>query len=75
MVQEDNERRGGRAHGLVDVEIDSVKLAETDEVGSDQDLELTTLLFPLLTILGVTLVLHPDPELVHLNEVGQHKGN
>jgi len=60
-------------NGLVDVEVDAVKLAETDEVGADENLELTALALPPLAVLGVTLVLHPDPELVHLDEVGEHE--
>jgi len=62
-----------RTNGLVDVKVNAVKLAEANEVGADKDLELTALTLPPLAVLGVALMLHPHPELVHLDEVGQHE--
>ena len=62
-----------RTNSLVDVKVNAVKLAEANEVGADKDLELTALTLPSLAVLGVALMLHPHPELVHLDEIGQHK--
>lgn len=68
-------REGGgvKDYGLVDLEVHAVELAEADEVGTDKNLKFAALLLPLLAVLGVALVLHPDPELGHLSEVGEDK--
>ena len=49
--------------------VDVVELREPDQVGADQDPELHALAFPPLSLAAVALVLHPDPQLVHLGEV------
>ena len=49
--------------------VDVVELREPDQVGADQDPELHALAFPPLPLAAVALVLHPDPQLVHLGEV------
>ena len=57
------------AHLLILVDVDTLELAEPDEVGSHQDAELLPLTLPLLPVPGVALVLHAHPQLVHLREV------
>ncbi len=60
---------------LVHFEIHAFELAETNEVGSDKNTKLLALHLALLAISGVTLVLKPDPELVHLDEVGEYESD
>lgn len=61
----------GQDDALVHVEIDAVELAEADEVSADEDAELFALHLAPLAVLGEALVLQSDPELVHLDEVGE----
>ncbi len=66
----------GREDGaLVHLEIDAFELAESDEVGADEDAQLFAFHLAFLAVSGVTLMLQSDPELVHLDKVGEDKAD
>lgn len=54
---------------LVDLEVHRLQLGQTDKVGADEDLQLLALLLAARLLAGMSLVLHPHPQLVHLREV------
>jgi len=58
---------------LIGAQVNTFELAQTLEVGADEDTELATLLLAAFALAGEALVLHADPELVHLDKVGQDK--
>ena len=58
-------------HLFVDLHIDGLKLAESQQVGAHQQTQLLALALPTLPVPRVALVLHPHPQLVHLGEVEQ----
>lgn len=57
----------------VHVQIDAFELAQPDEIRADQDPQLLSLQLALFALTGMPLVLQPDPELVHLDEIRQHE--
>ena len=57
------------AYFLVELRVDGLQLRETDKVSPHEYPQLQPLLLPPLLLLGVALVLHPHPELVHLGKV------
>lgn len=59
------------AYRLVDAQVDAVQLTETNEVGTDKNPEFLALHLTLLTLARVTLVLKANPQLVHLDKVGE----
>ena len=61
----------GKDDLLVGLHVDVVELREADEVGAHQDPELEPLLLLPALLPGVTLVLHANPQLVHLGKVQQ----
>jgi hypothetical protein len=63
----------GENGALVHVQIDTVKLAEPDEICADQDAQLAALQFAFFAVSRVPLVLEADPELVHFNEICEDK--
>lgn len=64
-----------QTYRLVDVQIDIIQLTETDEVGTDKNLQLLAFHFSLFTLFGVALVLKTNPKFVHLDKVGQNELN
>ena len=56
-------------HLLVLVNVDRLELTKSDEVGADEDTQLTAFLFTFLAVTSVTLMLHAHPQLVHLGKV------
>lgn len=62
-----------RRYLFVFLDVDALELAESDEVGTDEDAQLLSLLLSLLTVTTVALVLHSHPQLIHLGEVQQDK--
>lgn len=60
---------------LVHAEVDALELAEADEVGADEDAKLLALHLTLLALARVARVLQADPELIHLDEVGQDEAD
>lgn len=55
--------------------VNTLQLTQPNKISSDQDPEFPSLLLSLITISSVTLMLHSDPEFVHLGEVQQDKVN
>ena len=51
------------------------KLAKPDQITAYEELQLFALLSSLFAFTRVSLVLQPDPQLVHLNEVGDDEGD
>lgn len=62
---------GGQNDALVHVDVDALELRQADEICTDKNSQVPSLGFTLLAFSRVALVLQPDPELVHLDEVGQ----
>lgn len=61
----------GQDDAAVHVEVDAVELAQSHEVGANEDPQLTPLHLAALAVARQTRMLQADPELVHLDEVGQ----
>lgn len=55
--------------------VNTFQLTQPNKISSDQDPEFSPLLLSLIAISSVTLMLHSDPEFVHLREVQQDKVN
>lgn len=49
--------------------VNTFKLTQPNKISSDQDPEFSPLLLSLIAISSVTLMLHSDPEFVHLGKV------
>lgn len=49
--------------------VNTFQLTQANKISSDQNPEFSPLLLTLIAISSVTLVLHSDPEFVHLGEV------
>jgi hypothetical protein len=56
---------------LVDAQVDAVQLTEANEVGTDKNPEFLALHLTLLALARVALVLKTNPQLVHLDKVGE----
>lgn len=61
----------GQDRPLVQLQPDAFQLAQPDEVRADEDPQLAPFEFPSLLVPRESLVLQPDPELVHLDKVCQ----
>lgn len=59
----------------VHLEVDAVELTQADEVGPDEDAELAALEFAAVAVAAQAGVLQADPELVHLDKVGQDEAD
>lgn len=59
---------------LVGLNINSIKLTESDKVCPYKDAKFLAFTFSLLSIPCVTLVLYTYPQLIHLSKVQKHKG-
>lgn len=55
--------------------VNTFQLTQPNKISSDQNPEFSPLLLTLIAISSVTLVLHSDPEFVHLGEVQQDEVN
>lgn len=55
--------------------VNTFQLAQPNKISSNQNPEFSPLLLSLIAISSVTLMLHSDPEFVHLREVQQDKVN
>lgn len=55
--------------------VNTLQLTQPNKISSNQDPEFSPLLLSLIAISSVTLMLHSDPEFVHLGEVQQDKVN
>ena len=53
--------------------IHSIQLTEPHQVRSNKNPKFLSLTFPLLPFPRVALMLHPDPQLVHLRKIQQDK--
>lgn len=60
---------------LVHIQVDAIELGEADEIGADEDTQVATFHFALLSVTRVTLVLKAHPEFVHFDKVGEDEGN
>lgn len=49
--------------------VNTFQLTQPNKISSDQDPEFSPLLLSLIAISSVTLMLHSDPEFVHLGKV------
>lgn len=65
----------GKDDAPVHFQIDAVELTEADQVGPDEDAQLAPLEFPPVAVARESAVLQPDPEFVHLDEVGQDEAD
>ena len=65
----------GQDLSLVHPRVDGVELRETDKVRPDEDPQLESLLLSPLLLPRVTLVLHTNPQLVHLGKVVKDERN
>lgn len=59
---------------LVGLDINPIKLTESDKVCPHKDTKFLALTLSLLSIPCVTLVLYSYPQLIHLGKVQEHKG-
>lgn len=66
---------GGENELLIHIQIHAIELGKTDEVRANEYSQIAPLHFALLTIPRVTLVLKTDPELIHLDEIGEDERN
>ena len=65
----------GEYFSLVHAGIDGLKLGETDKVRPHKNSKLQPFLFSPLLLPGVALVLHSNPQLVHLGKVVKNECN
>ena len=54
---------------FVSVNINSIKLTQSDKVSSHKNAQFLPLSLSLLSITGVALVLYPNPKFIHLSKV------
>ena len=66
----------GREDGsAIHVEVGPFELRESNQIGPDEDAEIFALDFTFITFAGMALVLKTDPELVHLDEIGEDEAD
>ena len=56
---------------MVDSQVNAVQLTETNKVGTDKNSEFFALHLTLFALARVALVLKANPQLVHLDKVGE----
>jgi len=67
-----NRREDGMA---VHVQVDAFELGKTDKIRSDENTEISTLHLAAVAFTGMALMLQSDPELVHLDKIGENESD
>jgi hypothetical protein len=66
-------KNGGKDVILVELQVDTIQLRESNKVCADQNTKVFALSLALLAIARVSLVLKSHPELVHFDKIGELK--